>query len=936
MFNQYRIQMLGFLIYYALLAQAHAVDHPYPRTGIFHWGGARIEMYAKYDLIYTRNSSIDFARGIKNINPNALVLCARDFNGGMTLTDYPAEWYVRNSQGKNLTIYGGAIKLLDYSNYCPKASYKGYTNIRYNEFVALYMKSLVDLTVYDGVATDGLWDTPWSDQASTDIDLDRNGVNDNTEHGWSWVVAQWTSGAGTLVTNVRNAIGPNKYFLINGTSVDAYRSLYNGFIFEYGSAIASNWYSGFGWYQNMISDNPLRSPQAIYIDGCNAWDWNATESTNIRNNFRLMRFSLVTTMLGNGYFGYQPQYKDHYVLSYYDEMDLDLGQPSSGNYTMKCVDGKCVYVRFFQKGVVILNVTGASVTVSDADIHFPAYNGPYYFFEGGQNPEWNTGLQFTSATLAGSKSSTGKKYLGDALILLKTRQKVVSEIVVDNYVNDTSPGSDPALFVGNWTQDCGYGAWTMGCGAWLGQYSNAYSFSGSGENRAIFSPKIGVTGAYDVYEWHGTPSVSTPVATDAPFTLAMDGSEVARLNINQSQNKSQWNKVGRYYLTKGANVQMTITNDANGLVVADAVKLVFQGEDSDVMPPLSPTGLKLDKATENSLRLSWQAPQAASDGDTVMFYSIYRDEKSVGISYKPIFTDTKLSENTQYSYKIIGHDNSGNSSTTPLTGNFSTTSDLNGPKISKIWPIGSMKVEVFFDEPVDPTTAAQKSNYQIETGVSVTSAKYDNTSNKVILTTTTQTSGQKYTLLVNNVKDMSSAGNTANTQSDYVAVPDPLVITLAADNEYELYVNGTFIGSGNVWPTGTRYEVSSVVGKNVIAVKGIDTGGYGGFLAEIEFMGKKYVTNTTWKVSKVEQTDWQTIDFNDLAWAKATSYGLHGTATPWASYQNVANISTTANVNWIWSSDWENDDTVFFRLTLQTQADVAPPSAPQGVQVKLQ
>lgn len=894
-------------------------------------------MYAKYDLIFTRQNSYAFAVNIKNINPDAIILPARDFNGAMGLKDIPDEWYVRNSKGELIMTYGGSVALCDITNFCPRADYNSYLNLRYNEFVGRYMRNLADFSVYDGVATDGFWDTPWANAAQEDIDLDRNGVNDITEHGWPWVVSQYKTGAMALATNLRNEMGPDKIILINGTTVDANRNLINGHVFEYGGSIASNWYSGYGFYKNLMYDNPLRSPQTICIDACNSWLTTATEATNVRNNFYLMRFTLATTMLGNGYWGFQPQYRDHYVLSYYDEMDLDLGQPTSVAYTTKCVDNKCVYVRFFERGVVVLNVTGSSVTISDADIHFNPYEGPYYFFEGGQDPDWNTGEMFTAATLNGSKSSDGRKYIGDALILVNTPQKVVSDIIVDNYLNDTSPGSDPTAFIGNWTQDCGSGAWAMGCGSWLGQYRNAYSFSGTGENKAVFSPTIGVTGAYEVFEWHGTPSTGTAVATNVPVTIRVDGSKLYESTIDQTRNLSQWNSLGLYYFMEDSDVEITLTNKANGMVVADAVRLVFKSEDMDNMPPLNPSGLRLDEATENTLRLGWSAPGAASDGDTVMFYRVFRNTQPTGTSYRTSFTDYGLTENTTYQYEIIGYDDSGNPCSTPMTGAYTTTVDLNAPEITDIVVDGLTSLYVTFDEPVDETSAENVSNYQISrnlTGetVNVLAAVYDNTANNVVLTTNMHTPGKTYTLSVNNVRDLSAAGNLADTQSEYDVIPDPIQVTVAADDEYELYVNGTFLGSGNVWYTATRYTVDPIIGKNVVAIKGYDAGGVVcGLVAEIEFMGTKFVTNDTWKVSTVEETGWESIQHNDLNWENATSYGLHGTAEPWASSQNVANISTTDNVHWIWSSDWENDKTVYFRCTLQMSADNTPPAPPQGV-----
>jgi len=131
----------------------------------------------------------------------------------------------------------------------------------------------------------------------------------------------------------------------------------------------------------------------------------------------------------------------------------------------------------------------------------------------------------------------------------------------------------------------------------------------------------------------------------------------------------------------------------------------------------------------------------------------------------------------------------------------------------------------------------------------------------------------------------------------------------------------------------TFSNVWKIYSKNIIAVKAIDNNGIGGVVAEIDFNGSHYVTDDEWKVSTIEELGWESVEYNDITWQKATSYGLHGVASPWADYQDVVGISTTENVQWIWSSDAENDDIVFFRYTLRAGGDTTPPSAPTGVTV---
>lgn len=68
-------------------------------------------------------------------------------------------------------------------------------------------------------------------------------------------------------------------------------------------------------------------------------------------------------------------------------------------------------------------------------------------------------------------------------------------------------------------------------------------------------------------------------------------------------------------------------------------------------------------------------------------------------------------------------------------------------------------VRVEFSERVDPATATTPGNYSISGGISVSGAVMINEST-VRLTTSRQTGGQRYTLTVNNVRDMAATPNT--------------------------------------------------------------------------------------------------------------------------------------------------------------------------------
>jgi hypothetical protein len=160
------------------------------------------------------------------------------------------------------------------------------------------------------------------------------------------------------------------------------------------------------------------------------------------------------------------------------------------------------------------------------------------------------------------------------------------------------------------------------------------------------------------------------------------------------------------------------------------------------------------------------------------------------------------------------------------------------------------------------------------------------------------------------------------------------MITLTADGQYDLYVNGAYIGSDDGWIDAHTYTVPCSDAENLIAIKAQNDKKEAGLLVEIHFKDKIFVSNEMWKIATEEQPDWNTVHFNDTDWLRATSYGLHGGAEPWALYSNVQNISTNKGVKWIWSSDHLQDNVVFFRYRVREEIDTNPPNTPSGIRIK--
>jgi putative membrane-bound dehydrogenase-like protein len=114
---------------------------------------------------------------------------------------------------------------------------------------------------------------------------------------------------------------------------------------------------------------------------------------------------------------------------------------------------------------------------------------------------------------------------------------------------------------------------------------------------------------------------------------------------------------------------------------------------------------------------------------------------------------------------------------------------------------------------------------------------------------------------------------------------------IACDDGYTLYVNGRRVGSGRVWKTLDRYDISPMLvpGQNVVAVKATNgSPGSAGLVAQIIIKRKgslfvTYVTGPDWRTSLNASPNWKELTFDDQSWLPAQSFGPLGRAAPWGS-----------------------------------------------------
>ena len=93
---------------------------------------------------------------------------------------------------------------------------------------------------------------------------------------------------------------------------------------------------------------------------------------------------------------------------------------------------------------------------------------------------------------------------------------------------------------------------------------------GAGPNTATWTPNVAQAGQYEVYaRW----TASANRATDATYTVTHASGQTS-VPANQQANGGLWNLLGTFTLNPGTTHNISLTDQANGYVIADAIRLV--------------------------------------------------------------------------------------------------------------------------------------------------------------------------------------------------------------------------------------------------------------------------------------------------------------------------------------------------------------------------
>ena len=120
---------------------------------------------------------------------------------------------------------------------------------------------------------------------------------------------------------------------------------------------------------------------------------------------------------------------------------------------------------------------------------------------------------------------------------------------------------------------------------------------------------------------------------------------------------------------------------------------------------------------------------------------------------------------------------------------------------------------------------------------------------------------------------------------------------VTADNEFQLFINGKFVGKGMHWRQMQHLNVLPLLrhGRNILAVKGTNTGsspnpaGLLGMLCLTWSNGRTQIipVDRTWKISSVLTRGWKSAKFNDSGWRHAQAVAFYG-GGPWGKINTAS------------------------------------------------
>ena len=153
-----------------------------------------------------------------------------------------------------------------------------------------------------------------------------------------------------------------------------------------------------------------------------------------------------------------------------------------------------------------------------------------------------------------------------------------------------------------------------------------------------------------------------------------------------------------------------------------------------------------------------------------------------------------------------------------------------------------------------------------------------------------------------------------NSENEWCTTVPTATLRVSADDAYDAYFNGVYLGSQANWNLTGDYSVSIQQGENVIAIRGRDISCYWwGVSVMLNRPGCLSMTTNnlgTWKCTASKPgAGWMNIDYNDSSWPNAV-WGNPGTAGSERGY-----VGNALDVGQIWAAGAGCYSTIYCRYS---------------------
>ncbi|MFA5247816.1 MAG: putative glycoside hydrolase [Patescibacteria group bacterium] len=375
---------------------------------------------SKWDLLIldmeVQHNSLNNLRRLRQLNPNILVasyITSEEIKTDLWDSRYSElrskilpqvnNWWLKDPSGNRTSFWPGTYML----NVAANSSGQDW-----NEFLPSFVnQEILSTGLWDGVFYDNLFgDISWFN--SGNLDFNNDGKRDDV----TTINNAWRQGNIKILSTSVNIFGSNYLVLANANCIpSSYTQSLNGFMTE--SFSASAWTNSMKAY---VDTNNLRQPEVMVINANMNNGWDST-------NYRRLRFSFGSALLGGGYFSFDYGTENHGQTWWYDEYDTVLGKAVSAPVNILDKNNKDwkkgVWRRDFENGIVVVNST-------DQNQNYVFSNEAFSKISGSQDRVINNGSRVNMVSVMGQ----------DAIVLLGN----LSERKLPSAAPVVAPASTPS------------------------------------------------------------------------------------------------------------------------------------------------------------------------------------------------------------------------------------------------------------------------------------------------------------------------------------------------------------------------------------------------------------------------------------------------------------------------------------------------------------